>query len=274
MAMPWLCIGDYNEILSSDEKQGRVEKAFPPMLAFRNALAHCGLFDLGYQGSKFTWNNGRLGGEFVQERIDRACANGDWCILFPQSQVVHLPASYSDHISIMVAIHANNIGNRKKNAPRRFEEKWASHQECRNIIEGAWRQTVEVGSPMFCLFQKIKNTRLALLKWEKVAFGNMKASLKEKHRVLEELTCRNDPSLLEQIRETKAEINNMLHQEELAWRQRSRVIWLPAGDKNTKFFHQRASQRKRRNQIVGVFNTVGEWCTDEGRIADAAVEYF
>lgn len=114
MSMPWLCIGDYNEILSTDEKKGRFEKAFPPMLAFRNALAHYGLFDLGYQGSKFTWNNGRLGVEFVQERNDRACANGDWNAFSPRSHVVHLPASYSDHIPIMLAIHANNGGNKKK----------------------------------------------------------------------------------------------------------------------------------------------------------------
>ena len=258
LSLPWICIGDYNEILSSNEKQGQVEKAFPPMLEFRNALAHCGLFDLGFQGNKFTWNNGRPGVEFVQERIDRACANGEWNGLFPRSLVIHLSTSYSDHIPLLLEIHVNNGRNKKKNTPRRFEEKWVSHQECRRIIEEAWRQTVDVGSPMFCLFQKIKNTRLALIKWEKVAFGNTKASLRDKHRVLEELISKNDPALGERIRETNAEINNILHQEELAWRQRSRAIWLPAGDKNTKFFHQKATQRKRRNQIVGVFNTEGE----------------
>ena len=100
---------------------------------------------------------------------------------------------------------------------------------------------------MFCLFQRIRNTQLALIKWEKRAFGNTKASLQQKQRLLEELTCRNDSALLERIRETKAEINHMLHLEELAWRQRSRAIWLPVDDKNTRFFHQRATQRKRKN---------------------------
>ena len=127
---------------------------------------------------------------------------------------------------------------------------------------------------MFCLFQRIRNTQLALIKWEKRAFGNTKVSLQQKQRLLEELTCRNDPALLERIREMKAEINNMLHQEELAWRQRSRAIWLHAGDKNTKFFHQRATQRKRKNQILGMFNKTGEWCSADEQIADTAVEYF
>ena len=83
--MPWVCIGDYNELLSSDEKQGWIEKAFFPMLAFRNALAHCELADLGFQGGKFTWNNSRPGMDFVQERIDRACANQAWRDLFLRS---------------------------------------------------------------------------------------------------------------------------------------------------------------------------------------------
>ena len=173
----------------------------------------------------------------------------------------------------MLTIQANSDEKRKKKFPKRFKEKWASHSECRQVIEGAWRQRVG-GSPMFCLFQRIRNTRLALIKWEKRAFGDTKVALQQKQWLLEELTRRNDPALMDRIRETKIEINNLLHQEELAWRQRSRAIWLSTGDKNTKFFHQRATQRKRKNQIRGLFNKIGEWCSDEEQIADTAVEYF
>ena len=90
--------------------------------------------------------------DFVQEWIDRACANQAWRDLFLRSQVIHLSASYSDHIPIMLTIQANSDEKRKKKFPKRFKEKWASHSECRQVIEGAWRQRVG-GSPMFCLFQ-------------------------------------------------------------------------------------------------------------------------
>ena len=45
-------------------------------------------------------------------------------------------------------------------------------------------------------------------------------------------------------------------------------------DKNTKFFHQRASQQKRKNHINGIFDSRGNWCVDEDDIARVAKDYF
>ena len=53
--MPWVCIGDFNEILSSDEKSGGVPKPLGPMQEFQNTLLHCDLDDLGYHGYRYTW---------------------------------------------------------------------------------------------------------------------------------------------------------------------------------------------------------------------------
>ena len=47
------------------------------------------------------------------------------------------------------------------------------------------------------------------------------------------------------------------------WQQRSRVQWLENGDKNTKFFHGIATQRKRRNFIKELRDEEGVWQNDE-----------
>ena len=54
---PWLCIGDYNEILASREKEGGRPKSLQLMNNFCNTLLHYDLVDLGYSGNIFTWNN-------------------------------------------------------------------------------------------------------------------------------------------------------------------------------------------------------------------------
>jgi len=131
------------------------------------------------------------------------------------------------------------------------------------------------GSPMSVLFGKIKKCRFALVDWSRVTFGRSKTLLQEKQRRLEELCSLNSLKLLDEIKGAKANINNILHHEEIFWRQQSRSIWLPVGDKNTMFFHKRASQlRRRKNHITGVFDNEGVWGTTEESIANTAKSYF
>ena len=60
----------------------------------------------------------------------------------------------------------------------------------------------------------------------------------------------------------------------MLWLQRSRSIWLPIGDKNTKYFHQRASQRRKKSTIEGLHDSNGVWCTNTGEIAAIAEAYY
>ena len=52
------------------------------------------------------------------------------------------------------------------------------------------------------------------------------------------------------------------------WKQRSEALWLQAGDQNTKFFHNRASHRYRRNQIEELKNDAGVVCSHEEEISN------
>ena len=65
-----------------------------------------------------------------------------------------------------------------------------------------------------------------------------------------------------------------MEKEEILWWQRSRISWLKEGDRNTKFFHACASQRKKTNAIQSVRDSNGEWHTDQAGISQVAVGYF
>ena len=69
-------------------------------------------------------------------------------------------------------------------------------------------------------------------------------------------------------------LDTLLFKEEIYWAQRSRIPWLKHGDKNTRFFHLKASQRKQRNHIQSIKNAEDVWVEDESDIAGVALEYF
>lgn len=72
---PWLCFGDFNEILHPYEKSSGNDRNLNQISDFREALRDCNIKDVGYNGYSFTWGNGRFGPNFVEERLDRFLCN-------------------------------------------------------------------------------------------------------------------------------------------------------------------------------------------------------
>lgn len=58
----------------------------------------------------------------------------------------------------------------------------------------------------------------------------------------------------------------LYHREEILWRQRARLEWLVHGDKNTYFFHLRASRRRRKNLIKALARPDGSLTEDKGEM--------
>ena len=58
--------------------------------------------------------------------------------------------------------------------------------------------------------------------------------------------------------EVSKELDDLLMKQEIFWAQRSRISWLKHRDKNTKIFHSKASQWRKRNYIQGVKNSNGD----------------
>jgi hypothetical protein len=73
---PWLCCGDFNEVLSQYGHVGPRDRTEAQMTALQECLQDCELMDLGFEGPKFTWFNRKDADSHVKVRLDRAVANG------------------------------------------------------------------------------------------------------------------------------------------------------------------------------------------------------
>ncbi|XP_051221114.1 uncharacterized protein [Lolium perenne] len=82
--LPWIMVGDFNEIRYSNEKEGGASRSLRCMQAFRDVLNDRDLEDMGYEGDIFTWRRGK-----IRERLDRAVCNPRWADMFPIAGVVN-----------------------------------------------------------------------------------------------------------------------------------------------------------------------------------------
>ncbi|KAL9686367.1 hypothetical protein QQ045_023824 [Rhodiola kirilowii] len=88
--LPWLVLGDFNEVLFDWEVWGgRIRKEWQ-MRNFREAINECGLMDLGYSGLPFTFSNRGAGILETRARLDRTFGNMLWKDQFKRCDVSDL----------------------------------------------------------------------------------------------------------------------------------------------------------------------------------------
>lgn len=79
-ALPWAHMGDFNEVLSEEEKSGGNPICQRRVRAIQDCMNECHMMDLGFSGLKFTWSNKRdLGGDANVTHLARV--NLDHCSL-------------------------------------------------------------------------------------------------------------------------------------------------------------------------------------------------
>ncbi|KAL4297071.1 hypothetical protein GQ457_12G031040 [Hibiscus cannabinus] len=74
--------------------------------------------------------------------------------------------------------------------------------------------------------------------------------------------------------DAKREHKSLLDKDKAYWAQRARVTWLTQGDRNTAYFHARASGRRKMNRMQGLFKENGIWTDKQAEVAGVAMRYF
>ncbi|KAL5776130.1 hypothetical protein ACOSP7_009056 [Xanthoceras sorbifolium] len=150
----------------------------------------------------------------------------------------------------------------------------ADRKSCYSVICTAWGGFASDVSGRD-LRDKLVMCADRLENWSKVKFGSLKKAIDRKRCEINLLYDRQQTNqVLNVIKTRERELESLLSKEELYWKQRSRVDWLLAGDKNSKFFHRRASARKKKNLISSLLDGRGVRRESEQGMSSVVFDYF
>ncbi|XP_042944683.1 uncharacterized protein LOC122278570 [Carya illinoinensis] len=172
----WFLMGDFNEVLSVNEKVGGRARTDRQIQEFCELLDDCGLLDLGYIGNPFTWCNKREPEHSISERLDQGLANPTWKNFYPMASVSNGSVAYSDHVPIKLQLHNDRAQSRGQKLFR-FEAMWVEDKSCKPLIEKAWVNTTG-DRTMVGVLKQIQKCGEHLAKWNKNKFGNVQKKLR------------------------------------------------------------------------------------------------
>lgn len=130
---PWLLLGDFNSLLSPQDKQGgRWDPRSNGNRAFQRFVDEVDLTDLGFVGSPFTWSNNRQPLNKILERFDRGLGNQSWATHYGDFSLHHLFHKGSDHCPILLQ---NSYRLYRHQPPFHFENMWLLQPGFHMVVE-------------------------------------------------------------------------------------------------------------------------------------------
>lgn len=166
----------------------------------------------------------------------------------------------SNHTPLLISL-SRLLEPRRKRCFR-FEEMWLSDPTCGEVVEEVWSSTREL-NPCIAILEKVAKCEKELTWWHKHNFGHVRREL---GIIKNQLALAENEAMVSgnntRVRSLRVEINLLQDRKSRMWCQRSRVLWLSKGDKNTAFFHSKATKKFRKNLIRGIRNGSGAWVTD------------
>jgi hypothetical protein len=265
-----LVVGDFNEALWQEEHLSNTPRAVGQMEAFREVLYDCDLTDLGFSGLPYTYDNKRHGRANVRMRLDRAVACPLWRDVYADLEVQHLITPISDHCPILIQIE-KEVRVPRRQAHRQYEILWEHESALSEVVANAWRESGQK-QDLSDIMTGLDNVMTSLMGWSKKKFGNIVRELEKARKRVEVLLASNAEQ--HEIRKATDYMQELLYREEMLWMQRSRITWLKEGDRNTRFFHQKAVWRARRNTIKKLKDDDKVWYDAPSDMEQMASSYF
>lgn len=194
--------------------------------------------------------------------------------MFPAMEVTVLAKRSSDHHPIFVCLNESRRRPWCRNKQFRMEAGWCLREDYKRIVYDTWTERNPAVDPWEKIRGKIKRCQKATMMWVKKTVQVNEALLQTKTRELAVLQQRETEGEKLAEAELQAEIYDLMEIEDLKWKQGAKEDWLRNGDRNTKYFHACASQKKRSSTIEQIRDEEGSLHTETAAIEEAFVGYF
>jgi hypothetical protein len=113
----WLLLGDFN-FIRSHENRNKPGGDTNDMFLFNDIIGHLGLLELPLKGRRYTWSN--MQNNPLLEQLDWFFISTNWISDYPNSMVLSLANTGSDHVPCVVVIDTSI----PKTKLFRFENYW------------------------------------------------------------------------------------------------------------------------------------------------------
>lgn len=141
-------------------------------------------------------------------------------------------------------------------------------------MEQTWKQRRQ-GSPAFIMCKGLKDTKVALRKWNREVFGVIQYKISQLRTALDVIQQKPDDDIaVATERELRGQLLEQLKREEILWRNKSRVTWLTTPYLNTKFVYISTIIWRRRNCIDAIKNPNGMWLQERDHIGHHFISHF
>nr|XP_025670267.1 uncharacterized protein LOC112770058 [Arachis hypogaea] len=232
-------MGDFNEIVQVEERKG-TDRLTGAAEEFKNWIQDMHLVDLPLNNRKYTWFRGSS-----CSRIDRVMVSLEWIEEFPETRLKGGPRGLSDHCPMIVE------DTRMRGGPRPFRslDSWFTHEGFLRMVKEEWRDLGEVD-----FTDKLKALTIPLRRWHKDNFADMDNKIlqfeNELNKIDDMVSSGTYDGTVEARRKALVTCCERWYvRKKLHWKQMSRSKHAKDMDKNTRYFHQIASSRRRNNRI-------------------------
>ena len=265
----WCILGDFNAILSKDDRIGGDTVSDHDIQELSNFMEDCEVLEMPSTGPFFSWTN-----KTIWSRIDRVFINILWHEVFDYTIAKYLPQGLSDHTPILVHFHTS------PKPPHQFQfcDMWSSHQDFQDIVLSGLPDS---SSPDILRLTRVylsqQRNRLRHLNHSR--FNDLRRQqeiardrLLQLQQVLQHSPDSDYLKALE--KDARNHYISILTSSLSLLKQQCKIDWINYGDDSTRFFYARAKHRKLASYIFSIQNTTGEVVEGFDKVGDVLLSYY